>query len=117
MCPDNGAVDHLDALSNAFRLVEGFQEKLPQPKDRPASKLPVDRRPFAEILMQVPPLGACAGEPENAIQNKAMILRAASNMRPAHCDERFEAGPFLIRHQSTNQAHLLAKATLSQNRA
>jgi hypothetical protein len=36
-------------------------------------------------------------------------------MRAANRDEGLEAGPFRIRHQSPNQARLLAKATLNQN--
>ena len=117
MRPDNGAVDHLDALLDALRLIEGLEKKLPQPCKRPAAELPVDRRPFAEMLVQITPLGTSAGEPEYAIQNKTMILRASSAMRTTNRDEGLEAGPFLIRHQSSNQHRLLPKATLNQKLA
>jgi hypothetical protein len=29
MRPDNGAVDHLDALADALGLVQGFQQEFP----------------------------------------------------------------------------------------
>ncbi len=114
MRPDNGAVDHLDALLDALRLIESFQEKFPQPGKRPAPKLPVDRRPFAEMLVQVTPLGTGAREPENPVQNKPVILRASSAMRAPNRDKGLKTSPFLIRHQSSNQSRLLAKATLNQ---
>jgi hypothetical protein len=77
MRPDNGRVDHLDALANALRLVQGFQKELPQSSERPAPELPIDRRPFAEMLVQIPPLRPGAGDPENSIEHKPMIFWAA----------------------------------------
>jgi hypothetical protein len=117
MRPDNGRVDHLHGLANALGLVQGFQKELPQPTERPAPELPIDRRPFAEMLVQIPPLCAGAGNPENSVQNKPVIFWGASAMRAANHNEGLEAGPFRIRHQSPNQARLLAKATLNQNLA
>ena len=107
MRPDNGAVDHLDALLDALRLIEGLEKKLPQPCKRPAAELPVDRRPFAEMLVQITPLGTSAGEPEYAIQNKTMILRASSAARTALDHEGLKTGPFLIAHQTTDQGSFL----------
>jgi hypothetical protein len=67
--------------------------------------------------VQAAPLRAGAGDPENPIENKAMILRPSPAMRAANRHEGLEAHPFRIRHQSPNQARLLAKATLNQNLA
>jgi hypothetical protein len=44
-----------------------------------------------------------------------MISWRAAAMRAANRHEWLKAGPFLIRHQSPNQARLLPKATLNQN--
>ena len=115
MRPDNGRVDHLDAFADAFGLVQGFKQELPQSGERPAPELSIDRRPFAEMSVQVAPLRSGAGDPENSIQNKPMIFWRTSAMRAANRHEWLKAGPFLIRHQSPNQARLLPKATLNQN--
>jgi len=115
MRPDNGRVDHLDAFADTFGLVQGFKQELPQSGERPAPELSIDRRPFAEMSVQVAPLRSGAGDPENSIQNKPMIFWRTSAMRAANRHEWLKAGPFLIRHQSPNQARLLPKATLNQN--
>ncbi len=80
MRPDNGQVDHLDAFADAFGLVQGFQQKVPQSGERPAPELSIDRRPFAEMFVQVAPLRPGAGDPENPIENKAMVLRPSPAM-------------------------------------
>jgi hypothetical protein len=114
MRPDNGAVDHLDALADPLGLVQGFQQEFPQSGERPAPELSIDRRPLPEMLVQVPPLRSSTGEPENPIQNKAVILRPPPTMRAADRYERLETRPLFVAHQSPNQARLLAKATLNQ---
>ena len=107
--------DHLDAFADAFGLVQGFQQKVPQSGERPAPELSIDRRPFAEMFVQVAPLRPGAGDPENPIENKAMVLRPSPAMGAPNRHEWLKAGPFRIRHQSPNQVRLLAKATLNQN--
>ena len=67
------------------------------------------------MLMQIPPLRAGAGDPENTIENKAMIFRPSPTMRPATRHERLKTSPFLIRHQPSNQSRLPAKTTVNQN--
>jgi hypothetical protein len=100
MRPDNGAVDHLNALADAPGLVQGFQQEIPQSGERPAPELSIDRRPLAEMLVQIAPLRAGAGEPENPIENEPVILRPSPAMRAADRHEWLKARPFLIRHQS-----------------
>lgn len=117
MRPDNGAVDHLDALADPFGLVQGFQQKVPHSGKRPAPELPIDRRPLAEMFVQIPPLRPGAGDPENPIENEAVVLRPSPAMRAANRHERLETGPLLIRHQSPNQGRLVPKATLNQKLA
>ncbi len=66
-------------------------------------------------VLQVAPLRHGAGDPENPIENKAMVLRPSPAMGAPNRHEWLKAGPFRIRHQSPNQVRLLAKATLNQN--
>lgn len=41
--PDHSAVDHLELVGRELRVVQGIQDVLPQPGERPAPELPVDR--------------------------------------------------------------------------
>ena len=67
--PDYCAVDHLQAGVATATVVEGFEQQLPQAGQRPAPELAVDRRPFAEMFVQVAPGYARPGYPENPIQH------------------------------------------------
>ena len=71
MCPDDGAVDHLQARVAAAAVIEGIQDQLPKSRKRPAPELPVDRRPFAKIIGQVAPRRPGTGNPRlNFVQNQ-----------------------------------------------
>ena len=63
--PDYGTVDHLQTGVAATTVVERFQQQLPQAGQCPAPELAVDRRPFAEMLMQVAPGNPRSRNPEN----------------------------------------------------
>jgi len=104
MRPDNGRVDHLDAFADAFGLVQGFKQELPQSGERPAPELSIDRRPFAEMSVQVAPLRSGAGDPENFHPEQADDLLAGGRYARREPSRWLKAGPFLIRHQSPNQA-------------
>ncbi len=106
MRPDDGRVDHLNALADAPGLVEGVEQDVPQPGQGPAPELSADRPPLAEMLMQIAPLRARPGDPENSIENEATVSRPPTAMRAANRHERLKTRPFLIRHQSPNQARL-----------
>ena len=105
--PDYCAVDHLQAGVAAAAVIEGFEQQLPQAGQRPAPELAVNRRPFTEMLMQVAPGDAGARNPENTIQNKAMIPRATATARTALDHEWRKAGPFFVTHQTTDHGSLL----------
>ena len=106
VCPDYCAVDHLQAGIATATVVEGFEQQLPQAGQRPAPELAVNRRPFTEMLMQVAPGNAGSRNPENPIQNKAMISRTAPAPRTALDHEGLKTGPFLVAHQSPDQDSL-----------
>jgi hypothetical protein len=104
--PDYCAVYHLQAGVAAATVVEGFEEKLPQAGQRPAPELAINRRPFAEMLVQVAPGNTCSRNPENAIQNKTMIPRTPPAARTALNHERLKTRPFLVAHQTPDQGGL-----------
>ena len=58
------------------------------------------------MLMQVAPGNAGSRNPENPIQNKAMISRTAPAPRTALDHEGLKTGPFLVAHQSPDQDSL-----------
>ena len=101
--PDYCAVDHLQAGVAAAAVVERFEQQLPQAGQRPAPELAVNRRPFTEMLVQVAPGNAGSCDPENSIQNKAMIPRTAPAARTALDHERLKTSPFFVAHQTPDQ--------------
>ena len=104
--PDYCAVDHLQAGVATAAVVEGFEQQLPQARQRPAPELAVDRRPFAKMLMQVAPGNAGSRNPENPIQNKAVIPWTPPTAGTTLDHERLKTGPFLVAHQSSDQDSL-----------
>ena len=73
VCPDYCTIYHLQAGVAAPAVVESFQHQLPQAGQRPAPELPVDRRPFTKVLVQIAPSNARPGNLENLIQNKTVV--------------------------------------------
>jgi hypothetical protein len=105
--PDYCAVDHLQAGVATAAVIESFEQQLPQAGQRPAPELAVNRRPFAKMLMQIAPGNARPCNPENAIQNKAMIPRTPPATRAALTHEWRKTGPFLVTHQTPDHSSLL----------
>lgn len=65
------------------------------------------------MLMQVAPRHTRPGNPEYAIENKAMIPRATATPCASLDHERLKALPLFVAHQTTDQGSL-PKATLNQ---
>jgi hypothetical protein len=114
MRPDDGTVDHLDCLTGIFDIIQRFQQELPETTQGPSAELPVDRGPLAEEVGKVAPLRSRSGDPEDPVEDTAVITRAATAVSAARRHERLEKFPFLVAHQSTHQRRLLPKATLNQ---
>lgn len=108
--PDDGAVDHLNGLADPFGVVQHLEQQVPEAGERPSAKLAVDRGPFAEELRKVPPLNTGAGDPEDTVEDTAVITRPAPAVRPARRHEGLEESPFLVAHQASNQARSPRKA-------
>ena len=111
--PDYSAIDHLQAGFAAATVVEGFEQQLPKTRQRPAPELAINRRPFAKMFMQIAPGNTCPCDPENSIQNKAMISRTPPASRTALDHERLKTSPFIVAHQTSDQSSL-PKDTLNQ---
>ena len=58
------------------------------------------------MLVQVAPSNASPRNPENPIENKAMIPRTAATARTPLNHERLKAGPFFVAHQTTDHGSL-----------
>lgn len=115
--PDDGAVDHLDSLTDALDVVQHLEQQIPEPGERPPTKLPIDRRPFSEELGQIAPLGTDARDPEDAVEHKTMILRPPAAVRASPRHEWLEERPLLVAHQVSNQRRRPPKATLNHSLA
>jgi hypothetical protein len=68
--PDDSAVDHLNRLPDAFRVVECIQKEVTDTCRRPPTKLPIDCRPFTEEARQIAPLHARARDPKYPVENE-----------------------------------------------
>src|SRR3546814_15316853 len=106
MCPDYRAVDHLKAGVAATAVVERFEHQLPQTGQRPAPVLAVNRRPFAEMLVQIAPRDTRTRNPECTIQNKAKVPGATATPSASFDNERHKAAPLLDTHHTTEQSNL-----------
>jgi len=113
MRPDDGAVDHLQAVRDTLGVVQRLQQQVPKPRKAPAPELAVDRRPLAEVIRQVAPRRPGPRDPENPIQNKAMILRGAAPPRSSLDHKGRKERPLLVAHQSSDQATLPPKGILN----
>jgi hypothetical protein len=58
---------------------------------------------IAKMLVQVAPGNARPCDPENPIQDKAVISRAPPVARSALDHERLKTRPFIVAHQTTDQ--------------
>ena len=106
MSADHSAVDHLQRIRHRPTLVQGVHDVLPKPRQRPASKLPVDTRPLAELFRQVTPGRAGARDPENSIKNKPVVLGFAPIRGADDQDEPFKERLLFVRHKVSCQAGL-----------
>ena len=80
MCPDNRAIDHLNAgIADAFS--ERFEHKIPQPAHRPAPVLAVYQVPISHFLGQIAPGRTGPGDPEYRLKRTPMVTWRAPSQR------------------------------------
>ena len=115
MRQDNDEVDQLDAFADPFGLDQRLEATLPQSGERPAPELAIDRRPFAEMSVQVAPLHSGAGDQENSSQNKPMIFGGSTIYAPRTVTNGSKQPHSASDINPQDQERRLPKATLKQN--
>ena len=117
MGADHGAVDHLKGIGYQPALIQGLHDLLPEPCQGPAPELTIDAGPLSKLFRQVTPGRPRARDPENPIQNKAMVQGFAL-VRCADCqDEAFVKRPLVVRHKVSCQAGLHRRYQLESRSA
>lgn len=106
MCPDHGAVDHLDAVWRCAAIIQSIEHQLLQSCQSPAPELAIDTRPLAELLRQITPGSTGASNPENAIEHEAVVRSRTTALPSNRHQERFKECPLSILHQQTRQDNL-----------
>src|SRR5690606_10653098 len=90
----------------------GGKETLPDAGFAPALKAAVDRGPRAVALGQVPPWRTGAQNPQDAVQDAAMVCRRSSCMGSLRRQQRLESCPLFIR-EFMSVSHAFTVSTLS----
>ena len=100
MCPDDGAVDHLQGIGITAAISQGLQQHIPQARRGPAPILSVDRVPVAQLRRQIAPRDARACHPEYPIQHPAVTAGRTPAKGTGLHHEGLEESPFLVRQQT-----------------
>ena len=103
---DHGAVDHLDAVWRCAAIVEGIEHQFPKSGQGPAPELAIHARPLAELFRQITPGSTGSSNPENAIENKAVVGGRATALPPDRYQKGFKECPLGILHQQPRQDNL-----------
>src|SRR5690606_20685979 len=113
---DDGPIDVMDfpiEVTVRIRiLLDGGKETLPDAGFAPALKAAVDRGPRAVALGQVPPWRTGAQNPQDAVQDAAMVCRRSSCMGSLRRQQRLESCPLFIR-EFMSVSHAFTVSTLS----
>src|SRR3982074_1129644 len=111
MRADDGRIDHLQSRVAHSTSSERLQDHIPDTAVGPASKLPKDRIPVAELLRQVAPRRASSHQPKDRVEHMTMVARRST---AATYQERLEIRPLIVRHQSANHRRSPQRAALNQ---
>jgi len=111
MCAHDRRINHLQRRISQAAPGQRLQDYVPDAAVGPASELPKDRIPVAELLRQIAPRCACSHQPKHRVQNGAMVGRRATTVMD---QERFEIRPLIVGHQSANQGRPPQRAALNQ---
>jgi hypothetical protein len=112
MRADDGGVDHLHRVWKGLTVRQRLKQQVPQAGPRPSEKLPIDRAPFAEVIGQIAPRRAGAGNPENPVENTSVIARRSPPLWSCLDQKRFEESPFRMGNPASNQSCLLSRGSL-----
>lgn len=110
-----GAVDHLEPIRHGPAFIQGLHDLLLQPRKGPAPELSVNTGPLPELFRQVAPGRVRLRDPENSVQNKALISGLAP-VRGAHGqNEALMECPLLVRHQVSCKLVSIADTSLNHD--
>jgi hypothetical protein len=101
MSPNNGGIDKVQVpvnLAAGIRLrLQGGQEALPQAGLAPAIEPTGDGADWTKALGQIAPGRTCAQDPQNAVQDGAVVVVGPSCRRPLGRQKRLKTLPLLLR--------------------
>src|SRR5260370_9753414 len=83
-------------------LLEGFQDSLPHPRFDPSIKSARNCAPRTIPLRQVPPRSSCSHDPQDAIENQALILCWTSHFWLLGRKQRGHLIPLLVPYFSSS---------------
>ena len=113
---DHGAVDHLDAVWRCTAIVEGIEHQFPKSGQGPAPELAIHARPLAELFRQITPGSTGSSNPENAIENKAVVGGRATAL-PRIAIKKGSKNAHSVSSISNRAKITSAKAILNHNSA
>lgn len=100
MRPYSRAIDNVESPVKLPRsitlLLDSGKKSLPDARLAPAVEAASDRPPGAVALRQVTPGGAGAEEPQDAVEDAAMVDRSTSGMRFLGWKQRLKPLPLLL---------------------
>ena len=73
--PHDGGVDHLQSRVRYFAASQRLQDHVPHAAVGPATELPPDRIPLAQLLRYIAPRRAGAHHPEDRVEHPTVIAR------------------------------------------
>ena len=91
---DHRRIANLKRIGRGIGVGQGFKQKSPDPRLRPSVELAVDGAPLAELLRHGAPWRLCSREPENPLENSAMVaggrprngpVSVTNGSKNAHC--------------------------------
>ena len=92
-------VDHLQRRIGNRDAAKRLQDGVPNPGLRPAAELPPDGVPIAELRRQVTPRRASAHDPEDRVEDLAMVARPTTAFRDQKGSKNLPLG---VRHEIAN---------------
>src|SRR5687768_10171821 len=94
---DDGAVQHLHALLGRATAGEGGEDRLEHARVAPAREAAPDRAPVPVPLRDRPPAGALARPPQDAVQDRPVLVSGPARSPALSRQQRPDQLPFRIR--------------------
>jgi len=105
------AIDRLESVWNSPALVQGLENALPVSSGGNGGK----RSTICRTLQANPATARQSHDPENPLQNEAMVDRLATSRSTDGKNEVFKPRPFLVAHWSSGQDGVLGRHQLESH--